>query len=87
MATKYIVVQIQVQADGRVDRPTNVYDTLPEALARYYGILAVAAVSSIPVHSCILMTDECFELEHKCFKHEVQPAPEPEPEPEEPQGE
>ena len=79
---KYVVTQLYTDTEGTVSRPTFVFDTEPEALARYYNVLAVAATSQYPVHACIMYTNEGFPLKHECFFHEPAPAPEPEPEPE-----
>lgn len=76
----YVVLQIYVDANGTISHPAQHFDNYEDAASRYYGILASAVKSQYPVHSVILMTEECFELEHKCFKREVTPV-EPEPEP------
>lgn len=74
---KYLVVEIQVHANGAVAAPSWAFDSLEQALAKYYTVLAAAALSSLPVHSCVIVTDEGFQLRKECFKHEVEPEPEP----------
>lgn len=55
---KYIVIEIQKLADGTLAIPTPAtYNTHLEALAAYHTILAAAAVSSVPVHSAVILTE------------------------------
>lgn len=79
--SKYLVTEIQTWDSGAIQTPTWAYDTEEQARAKYHSVLAVAAVSKLPVHACMINTAEGFPLCHECYKHA--PAPEPEPEPEE----
>lgn len=55
---KYIVIEIQKSANGTVAIPAPAsYDTYLSAVAAYHTILAAAAVSSVPVHSAVILTD------------------------------
>lgn len=55
---KYLVIEIQKLADGTVAIPPIAsYDNYFDALSRYHTVLAAAAISSVPVHSCVLMSD------------------------------
>lgn len=75
---KYFVTEIQTWDGGSVQNPTWAYDNENSALAKYHSVLASAAVSSLPVHACMMFTDEGFYLRSECFKHETTPEPEPE---------
>ena len=60
---KYIVIEIQKAADGTVAvPPINTYDSFFEALSRYHTILAAAAVSSVPVHTCVVLNEVGQEI-------------------------
>lgn len=60
---KYIVLEIQKFADGTIAvPPINTYESYFDALARYHTILAVAAVSDVPVHSALILNDVGQEL-------------------------
>ena len=60
---KYIVIEIQKVADGTVAiPPINTYDSFFEALSRYHTILAAAAVSSVPVHTCVVLNEVGQEI-------------------------
>lgn len=79
---KYLVIEIQKFDNGAISTPTYAYDNESSALAKYYSILSSAAISKLPTHSCVLMTEEGFQLRKECFKHAPEPTPEPTPEPE-----
>ena len=70
---KYLVTEIQHWANGSVQNPTWSYDDRNKAEAKFHTVLAAAAVSTLPVHSAILFTDEGFTLESKCYKHGEEP--------------
>ena len=73
---QYIVIEIQTGAQGTVSCVVNSYGTEAEALNKYYTVLSFAVISSVPIHSCSMLTEEGKELRHDCFKH--QPMAEPE---------
>ena len=77
----YIAVEIKGKADGAVEVSTYKKETREEAEKAYHSILAVAAVSTHPVHSALILNVEGSTLKKDCYKHE-QPKPEPGPEPE-----
>lgn len=66
---KYIVIELQKNAEGVVSNIVTSHDTLPEAESKYHSILAGAAVSEVPVHSAIIVSEEGFPVAHKCYKH------------------
>lgn len=65
----FIVMEIQ---NGTV-LPVIVKESRAEAESAYHMILAAAAISTVEVHTAVLMTNEGFMLESKCYKHEVEP--------------
>lgn len=67
---KYIVIEVQKFADGGMSTPAYAYDTQNSAEAKYHSILSSAAISTLPVHSAILITEEGFPIDYKCYKHE-----------------
>ena len=66
---KYIVVELQKNVEGVVSNLVYSFDTLAEAESKYYSILASAAVSKIPVHSAIIVSEEGFPVKYQCYKH------------------
>lgn len=66
----YIVVELQKNEQGVVSNIVTAYDALAEAESKYYTILAAAAISTVPVHSAIIVSEEGFPVKHQCYKHE-----------------
>ena len=65
----YIVIELQKNAEGVVSNLVTSHNTLAEAESKYHFILAAAAVSEIPVHSAIIVSEEGFAVQNKCYKH------------------
>ena len=65
----YIVMEIQ--KGNTASTIVNTYETLNEAENKYHTILAYAAISSIPKHSAVLLTEEGDYVKHECFEHTV----------------
>ena len=67
---KYIVIEIQKAADGSIAiPPVGTYDTFFAAAAAYHTILAAAAVSAVPVHSAVMLTDTGTQVRMDTFDH------------------
>ena len=66
---KYIVIEIQ--SGDTVSTLVAQYDNRNEAEGAFHQILASAAVSSVPIHSAVMMTEEGFPVRNECYKHEV----------------
>lgn len=65
----YIVMELQKNADGDVSNIVTSHENLEEAEGKYYAILSAAAVSRIPVHSAVLVSEEGFPVRNQCYKH------------------
>ena len=64
----YIVIELQKNAEGVVSNIVTAFDTLAEAESKYYTILAAAAISKVPVHSAIIVSEEGFPVKYQCYK-------------------
>lgn len=73
----YIVFEIQTYLDGTTGTLVNTFTDRASAESKYHLVLSAAAVSQVPLHSCVLMTNEGFTLESKAYKHTI-PTPEEE---------
>ncbi len=71
---KYITFEIQSYNDGTVGTLVETFNDRLQAESKYHTILAAAAVSAVPVHSAVLMTDEGFVLMADCYKDKPQAA-------------
>ena len=65
----FIVVELQKLADGNVANIVTQKDTENEAYSHYHSVLAAAAVSELPCHSAVILSDEGFPVAHQCYKH------------------
>lgn len=68
--TKYLVMEIQTWDTGAIQTPTNAFDTQASAEAKYHDILSKAAVGTLPKHAAVLMTNDGYVMESKCYEHE-----------------
>ena len=64
----YIVLEVQKNLDGTgaIVAPIPVYNTLPEAESCWHSKLAVACISSVPIHTIILMDDDANTIRQHC---------------------
>ena len=63
----YIVIELQTTTKTAV--LTSTYDDLAKAYQKYYTILAAAAVSSVPCHTAVILTETGAVVESKTFAH------------------
>ena len=80
----YAALEIKLKADGTMTVDKYVKETRDEAEKAFHSILAVAAVSTHPVHSAMIINPEGATLKRECYKHEqLEAAAEPEEQTEE----
>lgn len=62
---------IEIQKDGETATPiTTLFTDKGEAYNKYHTVLASAAVSDVPEHSAILVSEEGNYMFHEKFTHE-----------------
>ena len=64
---KFIVMEIQTS--DSVATIVQDYPERPEAESRYHAILSAAAISAVPKHGAIMLTDEGERLKGECYTH------------------
>lgn len=64
----FIVIELQKTGNTLAHLETT-HATLEEAESKFYLVLSAAAVSSVPVHSAIIVSEEGFPVRHECYKH------------------
>ena len=64
----FIVIEMQTN-NGEVGTIINKFDDINKAYQKYYQILSAAAVSSVPTHTAIILTErgDVVRVEH--FEH------------------
>lgn len=63
---KYIVIEMQ---NGVVGTNAWTYDSRDDAEVKMYQVLSEVVKSPVAVHTVMLVTDEGFVLDTKCYKH------------------
>lgn len=66
---KYIVIEIQVNTDGTVGTLVTQFDNRNQAESTYHSILASAAISALPKHSAVILTDTGDIVASGCYVH------------------
>lgn len=67
---KYLVIEIQTNTDGTVGNLVYSYDDRNQAESKYHAVLAAAAVSTLPMHTCDLIQADGILLARQCYVHE-----------------
>lgn len=67
----YIVIELQTMKDGSVANLVTQHAAEDEAQSKYHSVLAAAAVSDLPVHGAVLMTNSGVTLENRYYEREA----------------
>ena len=67
---KYVVVEIQTNADGTIGSIVTDFENKLDAENKYHTILAYAAISNLPVHSAVILTNEGRTVKTEVYTHE-----------------
>jgi hypothetical protein len=65
----YIVMEIQTNSDGTVGTLVNSYADRDHAESKYHTILAAAAISTLPCHAAVLLTEQGLILANGYYEH------------------
>lgn len=68
---KYMVLELQTTPDGAVANIITQHDRLDEAESKYHSVLSAAAISALPLHAAVLMTNEGVTLENRYYEREA----------------
>lgn len=71
----YIVFEMQTNSDGTLGTLVTTYNDRLAAESAYHAVLAAAAVSALPRHGAMLVTNTGVTVLSQTYAHE--PAPEP----------
>lgn len=69
MNTKYILIEIQTNADGTVGNLVTAYDDVYSAESAYHSVLASAAVSKLPMHAATLLGNDGGVMKWESYTH------------------
>ena len=65
----YIVIELQTNANGTVGNFVWSYSDVNQAFAKYHSVLAAAAVSNLPVHSCVILRNDGQQIAAQAYRH------------------
>ena len=74
----YTTIENQVREDGSYGLLYDHFEDKDRAYAKYYTVLAAAAVSEIPYHAAYIIQDNGIMIEGKVFDRRTTPTPEEE---------
>lgn len=66
----YLVIEMQKQSDGTIAQITTAYTDRNTAEQKYHEILSFAAVSSIPIHTAVILGEEGNLIKKESYRHE-----------------
>lgn len=66
---KFIVLEIQVNDDESIGTLNSSFVNQFQAESAYYTVLASAAISALPKHSAVILTDSGNIVTSRCYKH------------------
>ena len=72
----YIVIELQTNEQGSVANVVWAYADENEAFSKYHSVLSAAAISSVPVHSCVILRNDGLQIAAQSYTHETEQAEE-----------
>ena len=68
----YAVIELQKTNDATLLHLVDSYQTINDAYSKYHTILAAAAISAVPLHSAVVLSEKGDVLATEHFVHEEQ---------------
>lgn len=68
----FIVIELQKLGDDNVANIVTPYANKNEAESKYHDILKAAAISPVPIHSAMIVTEEGFLLKSEYYEHKLE---------------
>ena len=65
----YIVIELQTNADGTVANLVYQYASRDEAESKFHSILAAAAISALPAHAAVMLTNAGTMVKSEFYRH------------------
>lgn len=65
----YVVVELQKMSDTQLAHLVTSHETLQEAQSKFHQVLSYAAVSKIPLHSCVLLGEDGYNIKTESYSH------------------
>ena len=71
MDKAYLVVEMQKQIDGSMSHLETAFTDRNTAEQKYHEVLSYAAVSTIPIHTAVILSEEGNLIKKETYRHEV----------------
>lgn len=68
----FIVIEIQAW-NAEAATLVNSYTDRKQAESKYHQILAAAAISEVPKHSAVMLTESGTKIKNECYIHSAEP--------------
>lgn len=66
----YIVIEIQKSAENTIATLVNSYANISDAENKYHTVLAFAAISALPIHSCAMLSEDGYLIKRESYIHQ-----------------
>lgn len=68
----FIILEIQKTDDNKISTIVTSHETLQSAENKYHNVLAAAAISNVPLHSCVMLNEDGYQRKVESYNHEVE---------------
>lgn len=65
----YIVIELQTNSDGTFGNFVWAFESKDAAFSKYHSVLASAAVSTLPVHACVILQNNGLQIASQRYTH------------------
>lgn len=69
----YIIIEIQKNQDNQIATLVNSYTDKNLAQQKYHQVLAAASVSSILIHSAVMLNEDGYLIKKQSYYHNIEP--------------
>ncbi len=67
----YVVVELQKTDENTIASLVSTHQTLQDAQSKFHQVLSYAAVSNIPLHSCVLLNEDAYVVKTESYSHDA----------------
>ena len=68
----YIVLELQTNRDDTLGSLVWNFPTLPQAESKFHAILSAAAISSVPIHSAVILDEHGENIAYASYDHPIE---------------
>ena len=68
----YLVIELQKLADGSLAQICTAFTDRNVAEQKYHEVLSYAAVSAVPIHTAVILSEEGNLIKKESYRHETE---------------